>query len=195
MQHIRFNSAFVMILAMMTCSAFAGFACLGQSKQQPGVAAPIEGSLKTFLQDYLKKPRLSDDETTRYFDANVDLNDDGKQEIIVYIMGRRSCGSGGCNTLVLAREGSSYRVVTNITISRPPIRALSKLSHGWRSLTVWVQGGGILPGYEAELPFDGTSYPSNPSVLPARRLTQGVSGEIVLPESTNDIRNGKPLYP
>ena len=35
-------------------------------------------------------------------------------------------------------------------------------------------------GYEAELPFDGVSYPSNPSVPPARRLMEGTPGKIAI---------------
>ncbi len=177
-----FGFCFILVITMV-CSV----ACLGQS-QQPAEAA----SLKAFLQSNLRRLPLPDDETTRYFDAWVDLNGDGKQEVIVYIISRRSCGSGGCPTLVLANEGSSYRVVTRITITRPPIRVLPTVSHGWRNLTVQVRGGGIQEPYEAELRFDGVSYPTNPSSV--QPVARGVSGEILLPESANYITNGKPLY-
>ncbi len=54
--------------------------------------------------------------------------------------------------------------VTNISITRPPIRVLPTVTHGWHDLGVMVAGGGIIPGYEARLRFDGHSYPSNPTV-------------------------------
>ncbi len=93
--------------------------------------------------------------------------------------------------LILAAKDSSYGVVTKVTITRPPIRVLTSTSNGWRDITVWVEGGGMEPGYEAELRFDGKTYPRNPSVPPARQLTRKVAGEIVVPESAE----GKLLYP
>ena len=151
-----------------------------------------EDSLKAFLQRYLRRPSGEDDKTTRYLDAFVDLNGDGIPEVIVYITGAGWCGSGGCNTLILVRNGSTYSVLTEITITRRPIRVLaSRAPSGWRDLGVWVQGGGIQPGYEAALRFDGKSYPTNPSTPPARRSAGQVSGKSVVPSSAS----AKPLYP
>jgi len=163
-----------------------------QAQQRPAVPALApEESLKGFLQNYLKIPRLKYDETTRYSRAFIDLNGDGIQEVIVYVTSEGLCGTGGCVTLILAPKESSYRVVTRITITRPPIRVLTDSSNGWRNIGVWVVGGSIEPGYEAELRFDGKTYPSNPSVPPARRLTTKVSGETVVSPS----EEGTPLYP
>jgi hypothetical protein len=107
------------------------------------------------------------------------------------LVGRDYCGSGGCNCLVLARKNSSYEVVTKITITQTPIRVLDSVSNGWRSLGVGVRGGGIQPGYEAELRFDGKTYPRNPSVPPARPLKTAVAGEVVIESE----QNATPLYP
>ena len=132
---------------------------------------------------------LDEDTSTRYVAAFRDLNDDGTPEAIVYLIGRKWCGSGGCNTLILTRDGASWRVVATITITRPPIRVLRDSSNGWHSIGVWVQGGGVQPGYEAELRFDGETYPRNPSALPARR-SKTPTGEVVIPSA----QNGTPLY-
>ena len=153
-----------------------------------------EEELRSFLQRYVRENGVTDS-STRYRVAFVDLNDDGKKEAIVYLMGRWWCGSGGCPTLVLTPEASSYRLVTRVQITRPPIRVLTTRSHGWRTLTAWVEGGGIQPGYEAELPFDGGTYPISAANPPARRLATVGKGDVVLPESANDIRTGKSLYP
>lgn len=165
---------------------FSALACACATKTQgPDATSPeAEESLKRFLQT------LDNDKTTRYIAAFRDLNGDGKSEAIVYLLGRNWCGSGGCNTLILAPDGSSWRIVSNIRITRPPIRLLTRTSHGWHSLGIWVQGGGIQPGYEAELRFDGKSYPKNPSVPPARRLTGHLEGEVIIPS----VQDGKPLY-
>lgn len=127
---------------------------------------------------------------TRYSAALVDLKDDGTREAIVYVTGRGACGTGGCMTLVLAPRRTSYKVTTGISISRPPIRVLAAKSNGWHDIAVWVQGGGILPGYEARLSFNGQTYPSNPSVPPAQQLASKVPGK------TLDLDGfGKVLYP
>ena len=94
-------------------------------------------------------------------------------------------------TLVLVRNDLSYKVLTKVSITRPPIRVLAKSSNGWRSLGVWVQGGGIQPGYEAELEFDGKTYPSNPSTPPAHKLTRQVAGQVVV----HSLQGGTLLYP
>jgi hypothetical protein len=148
-------------------------------------------ALRGFLQSYLKDSQAEEDKSAEYRASFVDLKDDGTQEVIVYVSGRDSCGSGGCSALVLAPQGSSYRVVTELTITRLPIRVLSTKSHGWRDISVRVQGGGIIEPYDAKLMFDGTTYPDNPSVPPAQKITNNVKGQDVISSATKGIR----LYP
>jgi hypothetical protein len=159
--------------------------------QAPSMTADDSAKLKNFLRYYLADSHIPDDTMTRYVAAFADLKDEGTRQVIVYFTDQRSCGSGGCTTLILAPENSSYRVVTAITIGWPPIRVLSTKSNGWHNLGLWVRGGGIRPGYEAELRFDGHTYPTNPSILPARRLSEKVEGEVVIPSA----EDAKPLYP
>jgi hypothetical protein len=170
---------------------FAGllfaFPCNGQRDDVKGGASDV--ALKTVLRQYLKDQDVESDGTVRYLVASVDLNSDGVNEVIVHVMCQRLCGTGGCPTLVLAPAESSYRIVSRISITRPPIRVLNTKSHGWRDLAVWVQGGGIQPGYEADLPFDGESYATNPTVLPAHRLIPQSSGRVVI----SDRAVGTPL--
>jgi hypothetical protein len=157
---------------------------------QPTASSAEEDSLKTFLQNYLRTSSSEINRTTRYSDAFADLNGDGRREAIVYVSGRGWCGSGGCNTLILAPAANSYKVIANITITWPPVSVLTQTSNGWRNISVGVGGGGIRPGYEAELRFNGKTYPMNPTVPPARPLADTTGGEVV-------IRSGegsKPLY-
>jgi len=179
---------------MVLLAGMAHLALPASSNAQPQpttLSSAPEDSLKRFLQDYLRENNADSDKTTRYLHTFVDLNGDGRKEAIVYLVGRGWCGSGGCVTLILARKGESFRVITWMTITRPPIRVLAGKSNGWRNISVWVQGGGIQPGYEAELHFNGKTYPRNPSVPPARRLARDVRGEVVIPSS----QDGTPLYP
>src|SRR5258707_11207043 len=88
----------------------------GASKAQaPDANSPaVEKSLKGFLRT------LDDNKATLYIAAFRDLNGDGMPEAVVYLMGKSWCGSGGCNTLILAANGNSWRIATNITITPPP---------------------------------------------------------------------------
>jgi hypothetical protein len=135
-------------------------------------------TVRRFLQ------RFDADLKDQYIAAFADLNDDGKMEAIIHLTSTDWCGTGGCTTLVLVRDGDSWRVLTKISITRPPIRVLKTKSNGWHSIGVWAGGGGIQPGYEAELPFNGKTYPSNPSVAPARRVVGRPDGEVAIPSST-----------
>ena len=153
-------------------------------------AVPPNDSLRNFLRTYLKGRSAQEDRTTYLSAASVRLSGNRGSEVIAYVTGQGWCGSGGCLTLILAPRDQSFRVVSSITVSRPPIRVLRSVSNGWHDIGVWVQGGGIQPGYEAILRFDGKSYPSNPTIPPASR-SEGSAGEIVLQTG----QEGTPLYP
>jgi hypothetical protein len=71
-----------------------------------------------------------------------------------------------------------------MTTTQLPVEVLKTRHHGWRDISVLVAGGGIRPGYRARLAFDGTRYPSNPSVSPARPLRTGEVGESLIDRST-----------
>lgn len=158
-----------------------------------GTAAQ-ENSLRKFLQDYTKSFDSDDSDeikATRYFAAFVHLRGDDTQQVIVHLIGSAWCGTGGCTALILVPKGSSYTILTAMSVAQQPIRVLDTKSHGWHDLGIWVQGGGIQPGYEARLSFDGKEYPSNPTMPPAQPLTTKTSGKVVVPRSGT----GEPLYP
>jgi|SRR5216684_134720 len=150
-----------------------------------------EGSLRKFLQNYVGSPGSNEGKATGYFAAFVHLRDDNTQQAIVYLTNDGWCGSGGCTMLILEPTGSTYRVTTKVTTTRPPIRVLSTKTNGWHDLAVRVQGGGVVHAYEAKLPFNGKSYPISPSMPAAKPLTTEIAGEVIVPASVA----GEPLYP
>jgi hypothetical protein len=183
----RTGGALVWICLLVGASVPA----LGQEQHRSGsMPSKTDYSLREALQSYLRSP-LGDDKTTRYSVGYVDLNGDGEPEAIVYVTGETWCGSGGCPTLILARVGTSYRVITRIYITRPPIRVLNVRSHGWRIISVLVAGGGIQTAYEAELSFNGKSYPINPSTVATKRSPGQLEGRVVI----GSAEDGKLLYP
>ncbi|MEG3085605.1 hypothetical protein U1707_18345 [Sphingomonas sp. PB2P12] len=121
---------------------------------------------------------------SRYSVALSDLNGDDRPEALIYAMATTGgqvdlCGSGGCALYVLSLSTTGYRQVASISISRPPVRVLPKVTHGWHDISVLVAGGGITSGYEARLSFNGRTYPSNPSTPPATRL-KDAAGKVVI---------------
>ncbi len=143
-------------------------------------------SVKRFLQAF-DSERIPD-KPTKYVAAFYDLNGDGKTEAIIYLSGGW-CGTGGCTTLILAEDGSSWRIVSKQPITRPPIRVLASTSNGWHSIGVWTSGGGIQAGYESELRFDGETY----QIIPhqTRKSIEEPRGEAIISQEQWE----NPLYP
>jgi hypothetical protein len=158
-----------LLLATLIAFSATGTQVSAQMKRQP--TAEQERTLKRFLH------KSGPGERNLY--AFVQLKEGQPPAVIVYSIGPDICGSGGCNLEVLVPRGASYRVVCTMNITRLPIRVLQKKTNGWHALGVWVQGGGIQPGYEAELDFNGRKYPGNPSVPPAHP-SNGAPGEILI---------------
>jgi hypothetical protein len=151
-------------------------------------SSKAEEDIRRFLVRYVESHHMEVDDA-RYAVGFVDLNGDGIDEAIVYLMGRDWCGTGGCQTLVLTRSGDSYRSAGRILATRPPIRALGEKAHGWRTLTALVRGGVVPDEFGAKLPFDGNSYPVSAAPAYAARLLGNVEGAVVIPASAADIRN------
>jgi hypothetical protein len=132
-------------------------------------AASIKNAL---VNDLLKDDLASMEEKDRKFQYfTVDLNDDGKKEHFVAFMSPYFCGSGGCTVMLLDHEAS---VITKFTVMRTPIWAEKTTTNGWRNLL--VRSGGELK----ELKFDGSTYPSNPSVVPTASFDAPSASAIIM---------------
>ena len=153
--------------------------CFSQSAPWPTISSvPREEALKTFLREYARQEQFPGEDDTRYARAFVDLNADGKDEAIVFLLGSSWCGSGGCPTLVLTPQAASWRRVASILTTSPPIRVLTRRSKGWRNITVWTHDPGA-PPYEAELQFDGKTYPLSPTIPVGKNAT----GKVIISSS------------
>jgi hypothetical protein len=171
----RLKHLFVRLLAFFFLPSAI---CVGQ--QTYSSTDDTSKELKLFLQKELSNSMLGTDKTTRFSSAIIKSGRDAKEEVIAYFSGQSWCGTGGCRMMILDHDGPSFKVIGEATIVRLPIRVLNSKSHGHYDISVWVQGGGIQPGYEALLRFDGKSYPSNPSVAPAIPLAKKVDGRVLI---------------
>jgi putative lipoprotein len=147
-------------------------------------------ALRAWLQRWIPAAPEGSPDQPRYAAAFADLNGDGVGEALVYVIGPTVCGSGGCNLLVLQRSRTGWLLVTQMTITNPPIRLLPTGRHGWRDLGVFVAGGGFR-GHEAVLSFNGRSYPTNPSVPPARATPRPGPGQVLIAREDE----GVPIFP
>ena len=83
------------------------------------------------------------------------------------------CGSGGCNLLILDKN---FNLVTNFTVTRPPILVDTKTTNGWNDIILWSNGD----YHRMKFNLKEKSYPANPSVeeaieLESREIEQMVS--------------------
>ncbi|MEJ8630954.1 hypothetical protein P0F65_16050 [Sphingomonas sp. I4] len=131
------------------------------------VTTPIPAGLAAYVRDR---------KLTRYDHALSDLNGDGRPEALVYAwQGREGgrdmnlCGSGGCNLTVLSLTPTGYRVVSTISITRPPIRVLAGMSNGWHDLSVLVAGVESSPVTAPGCVSMARAIPPIPASHPPRR--------------------------
>jgi hypothetical protein len=176
------------IVNCLVCLLLTAVLCDGQHPHSSTVSH--QGALKQFLREELGDPQFGIDQTTRFISAIIQSDGTAKEEVVVYIYGQSWCGSGGCRLWILEPGGATFKIIGQMTIVRPPIRVLRTKSHGHYDIGVWVQGGGIQPGYEALMRFDGKSYPNNPSVPPSQHLTGNVAGKVIITRNSE----GELLY-
>jgi heat shock protein HslJ len=92
-----------------------------------------------------------------YVHARTDLDGDGRQDVLVYLMGPYVCGTGGCTLQVFRQGARGYRLVSSFPTSRLPIIVSQTRRNGWRDLWRLQSGGGAPPTYVREA-FDGRGY-------------------------------------
>lgn len=99
---------------------------------------------------------------------------------ITYLTKTTSCGSGGCTMFVLESLGSRFRTLGKITTVHLPITLLGFSNNGYPRIGAWVEGGGISPGYQVELVYNGNQYPGSPFAPTAQRLGANIKGVVLI---------------
>ncbi|MEP0919661.1 hypothetical protein NC981_22795 [Leptolyngbya sp. DQ-M1] len=117
------------------------------------------------LEEAIRRELSGDVTTIRYLYNSIDLDGDGRNEKIVYLVGSTTCGTGGCTMLIFRTTGQGYSLISRHTIVNNPIVVSTQKTKGWRDIVLFVGGGGGKPSYHS-LKFDGSAYPSNPSTAP-----------------------------
>lgn len=94
-----------------------------------------------------------------YVHGRTDLDGDGRQEVLVYLMGPYVCGTGGCTLQVFRQEARGYRLITSFPTSRLPVIVPAAGRSRWRDLWRMQSGGGAPATWVREV-FDGRGYRS-----------------------------------
>lgn len=124
----------------------------------------------------------------RYTWNRVDLNGDGKPELVAQVLGPMVCGTGGCPLLIFREpRPGQLQMITRMSLFKEPLIVAERRHNGWKELIsrVRIDAG---HGYYAELLYDGQSYPTNPSVPPAIPLRRPEPGTAVLVWNDKDPR-------
>ncbi len=145
------------------------------------------GSLKAFLRSYLSLGgRIPPDATTRITTYRVKTGEGKTEEDIVYVSGQGWCGSGGCMLLIVEPSAGSFKVLGKVTVVQLPVFLMPSMTHGYPDIGVSVRGIRVGSEYEAELSYDGISYPGNPSSPPSRPL-KGIKGKVIIANTKNSV--------
>ena len=143
-------------------------------------------ALKLFLRAYAHYPGVADIKTIRFATAPLP----GTGLLIVYMQDQLFCGTSGCGILILKPEGRSFRKVDEIGGCWPPIRMLPSRHYGMPDIGIRIQGGGVLPGYQTSVRFNGKRYTYTQGFPPTHRIKRGAGLTLIRDEIPRI-----PLYP
>jgi len=115
----------------------------------------------------------------RYYYNKIDLNGDGIPEVFVYLVGPYVCGTGGCSGVIFKQENGEYKVLSRFSLVRNPVIISNTKTKGYRDIIMYVAGGGI-ENFYALVKYDGTTYPSNPSIEPKVKPGTKVDGVAII---------------
>lgn len=146
----------LILSGLVVVSSFSLFGC---QSTQPSSEVDDE-TIAKWLRDsgiFSAQQASAQLETINYEHGSADLNSDGHLEHFVLIRHRSFCGSGGCSAVIFDHSG---KVINRLTLVKKPVLLTDSYQNGWQDFIVWSNGA-----YRS-MRFNGTSYPSNPSVEP-----------------------------
>ncbi|MEO7563844.1 MAG: hypothetical protein ABIR63_06525 [Sphingomicrobium sp.] len=102
----------------------------------------------------------------RWLMNRIDLNGDGTDEAVAYLLDPKLCGTGGCSLFVLTDRGSNAWEVTDVIgPAQLPVYQLPKGADGWTMLGVSV-GGSAAVRQVMGVAHEAEGYADNPTTEP-----------------------------
>lgn len=115
--------------------------------------------VKTYLtKEYLTEAdlRAISEDQRKFQIQEIDLNNDGKEEVFVNFMTSYFCGTGGCIILLL---NDQIEPITKFTVTRTPLYVEKAMENGWNIIMTQSEGKW------RKLIYKDGSYSSNPSIV------------------------------
>ncbi len=116
----------------------------------------------------------------------ADLNSNGKGEALVLFTGKGWCAPTGCTLAIFSETDRGYRVISTTRRVKAPILIARSSAYGWRGITVDT---GIKDKtlQSVVLPFTGSRYPGNATLMPRIPGRGGDKGELIIGADANPI--------
>lgn len=149
----------------------------------------LEQAIRRAAPDYTRAVVDTTGREARYVYGRVDLNEDGRDEILVLLMGSIFCGTDGCDLLLFSDAEDGYALVNSFARARLPVIASRARPAGWHELFLRESGGGAPPSY-VRYRYDGRHYVEQER-LPAEPVPEGVA----LLDGAHSYDTGFPLEP
>ncbi len=133
------------------------------------------------------------EDKVKYYYNKVDLNGDGKKEIFAYLVGPFVCGSGGCSAAIFEEKLGEYKLLSRFSLVNNPVIISNNKTKGYKDIIMNVFGGGV-ESFFALLKYNGTKYPSNPSIEPKVEPCTKVEGIAIVSDDISEnsgIKFGK----
>lgn len=122
-------------------------------KEETNTFFPIDDFV---IENILNKEELPENEIIKYEYGLADLNNDGRDELLVMPQSMWFCGSGGCNTFIFSHD---HKLITRTSVTDKPILLSDNITNGFHDIIVWSNNE------FRTLKFNGISYPENPSTI------------------------------
>jgi len=175
----RFYPTMMAILSVVVAGATA-------AKASRPFTVPEVSALRHFLRAYVRRYGGEDIKTIRFAVAALPTTD----SLLVYLQDQRFCGTSGCGILIVKPIGRSFREVDDIGGCWPPFTMLPRRHKGMPDIGIWIQGGGVLPGYQTSVSFNGKRYAYTQGFPPKHRIARA-SGKVLIPDEIPRLS----LYP
>ncbi|MCF6199214.1 MAG: hypothetical protein L3J67_07430, partial [Hyphomicrobiaceae bacterium] len=113
-----------------------------------------------------------------YRSVGVDLNGDGKAEILALLEGEDWCTTTGCTLAIFEKGSFGYRPVATIRRVWGPLIVTNERRNGWSDLVVGT--GKRSFGHRVRLRFGARGYPGNAVTLTPMPADIEVNGEVMI---------------
>ena len=160
-------------LLMLALLPLGLYGCGTSSDTQPltplphtKVDDPTDEALKEALHKFLSTSEAPVASTYKY--VRFDLNGDHRRDALVLFKTPYGywCGINGCTMLVLKAHDKHFTLVNAIQPVREPVYIGMMKTKGWNDILVRVSGRAA-KAKDVTIKFDGNTYHSDPSKLPA----------------------------